>query len=231
MRKISPTDVQDDFLKQLVELSRFHNACMTALATASDHSRLNEHSLLAAAVAWEGFVSDMLIAYINRDATRFKKHLKDSFETHVNSATTPSQVYGSFASLSFPRHLTKENVQRLANSGGNNITFPNFAELEVGAGKLLAADHAAKFIALSAQQKAVVNAVIALRNHVAHRSRRSSEAMNTALNQGALHHSGIKRGPNKFHDVGAWLKAVPPGRADTRLDTIINVLTTIGTAF
>ncbi|WP_173984069.1 HEPN domain-containing protein [Magnetospirillum sp. SS-4] len=231
MRKISPNDIRDDFRQQLSDLTTFHNTGFAAFTSEADQSTLTEHSLLAAAVTWEGFVSDMFIAYINRDATRFKQHLKDSFETHLNASSTPKRVFDAFGTLTFPLHLKKADVLALANSMGNNITFPNFDQLEQKAGTWLVAAHAAKFSGLTAQQKAVVNSVIALRNNIAHRSKRSLDAMNDVLALGVLHPTGIRRLNNRFHNVGAWLKSIPVGCRETRFVIIINILDGIGAAF
>lgn len=231
MRKISPDDVRYDFLQQLATLTIFHNTGFAVFTSEADQSTLTEHSLLAAAVIWEGFVSDMFVAYINRDATRFKQHLKDSFDTHLNTSSTPKRVFEEFGALVFPMHLKKADVLALANSIGNNITFPNFDQLEEKAGIWLVAAHAQKFSGLTDQQKAVVNSVIALRNHIAHRSQRSLDAMNEAMARGVLHPTGIKRLDNRFHNVGAWLKSTPVGHNQTRFAIIMNVLNGIGATF
>lgn len=231
MRKISPTDVKNDFIDQLRGLISFYHAGLGALSADKDRSTLTEQSLLTTAVLWEGFVSDMFIAYINRDATRFKVHLRASFDAHMKSAAKPQRVFEAFGALTFPEHLKKSDVQALADGLGNNITFPNFAELEQKANTWLVPHHASKFSGLTAQQKAVVNAVIALRNHIAHRSQRSLDAMNDALAIGALHTTGIRRTANRFHNVGAWLKAVPVGRHQSRFVTIVRILNDISTAF
>lgn len=231
MRKISPDDVRDDFRQQLTALTLFHNNGFNAFPSETDQSTLTEHSLLAAAVTWEGFVSDMFIAYINRDATRFKQHLRDSFDTCLNASSTPKRVFEAFGTLKFPSHLKKADVLALANSMGNNITFPNFAQLEEKAATWLVDAHAAKFSGLTTPQKEVINSVIALRNHIAHRSQRSLDAMNDALARGALHTTGIKRLDNRFHNVGAWLKATPVGRNQTRFAIIMKILDDIGATF
>ena len=187
--------------------------------------------MLAAAVTWEGFVSDMFVAYINRDATRFKQHLQTSFAEHIKTADKPKLVFDKFGGITFPKHFKKADVPELADSVGNNITFPNFAELEKRAGTWLVDAHAAKFSGLTAQQKAVVNSVIALRNHIAHRSKRSLDAMNEVLANGALHPTGIKRLDNSVSNVGAWLKARPVGNAETRFAIIMSILKGIGATF
>ncbi|MEO8330618.1 MAG: hypothetical protein ABI586_11470, partial [Candidatus Nanopelagicales bacterium] len=142
MRKISPKNVKDDFRQQLADLTQFHHTGFGAFPTESDQSTLTEHSLLAAAVIWEGFVSDMFIAYVNRDATRFKGHLKASFEDHLRTASTPKRVFDAFGTLTLPVHLKKADVQALANSLGNNITFPNFGDLEQRSSTWLVPAHA-----------------------------------------------------------------------------------------
>ncbi|CAI8879087.1 hypothetical protein EMIT0158MI4_260002 [Burkholderia ambifaria] len=173
----------------------------------------------------------MFIAFINRDATRFKDHLKASFQTHVNAASTPTRVFEKFGVLAFPTHLKKADILALADSMGNNITFSNFDLLQEKAGKWLVAAHAAKFTGLNAQHKAVVNAVIALRNHIAHRSQRSLDAMNEILARGALNPTGIQRLNNRFSNVGAWLKSTPAGRNETRFTLIMNTLDGIAATF
>jgi hypothetical protein len=231
VRKISPESVRDDFRAQLRDLSAFHKTGFSAFSTEAEQSAFTEQSLLAAAVTWEGFVSDMFIAYINRDATRFKDHLESSFEAHLKTGATPKRVFDTFGKLAFPDHLTKAQVQDLANHAGNNITFPNFDQLEQKARVLLVAAHGAKFTGLSGQQKAIVNSVIALRNHIAHRSQRSLNAMNDTLAEGVLHQTGLKRLNNRFHNVGAWLKARPAGFEATRFSLIMTALDGIGGTF
>lgn len=231
MRKISPEDVRDDFRAQLADLLTFHITGLAAFSKDADQSTFTERSLLAAAVAWEGFVSDMFIAYINRDATRFKQHLKASLEAHLRTGATPRRVFDTFGSLTFPEHLTKAEIQALADSDGNNITFPNFSELEQKANIWLIQTHAGKFSGLSAQEKTIVDSLIALRNHIAHRSQRSLDAMNNTLAKGALHPTGLKRLNNRFHNVGAWLKAKPVGFQATRFLLIMTALDGIGATF
>lgn len=228
MRKISPQDIRDDFQKQLADLTNFYRAGTSALISEKDQSTLTEHSLLACAVAWEGFISDMFIGYINVDPTRFKQHLEDSFAEYLQTQEKSKRVFEAFGKLQFPAHLSKAEVQSLANNTGNNITFPNFADLEERSKRWLVKQHADNFKALSKPQKALVDAVIGLRNHVAHRSHRSGEAMNGLLAAGALHTTGIKRGANNVNNVGAWLKASPVGCNESRIEMIIKALGVIG---
>lgn len=231
MKKISPQGVTDDFILGLEEIKNFHGAGIDAFDSAANQSTLTEHSLLAVAVLWEGFVSDMFVAFINLDSTRFKKDLHDAFNKQINSLGMAKRVFDSYGSIVFPMHLKKAEVHALANHLGNNITFPNFKELEQRASTWLSAADAVKFSGLTPQQKAVVNAVIALRNHIAHRSQRSLDAMNDVLSLDVLHLTGIRRQANRFHNVGAWLKATPQGRTETRFETILRILGEVAATF
>jgi len=225
---VSPENVIADFETQLAELERFYTTGFVAFnGNKTNQSILTEHSLLAVAVAWEGFVSDLFIAYINRDATRFKEHLKNSFETTVLAVSTPKRVYENYVSLNFPIHIKKAEIHALADGIGNNITFPNFESLESKASTWLVGAHASKFAGLSSHRKAVVDSLISLRNHIAHRSQRSLDAMNDTLAKGVLYPTGLQRGANKFHNVGAWLKANPVGRTENRFAIIMTYLSDI----
>lgn len=230
MRKISPQSIIDDFIKQLGDIKTLYIEGIGALSNDGGKSRLAEYSLLAAAVAWEGFISDMFIAYINSDCSQFKQHLRNSFNEHLTEHDKANTVFSRYGKLEFPSHLTKADVQSLANSSGSNITFSSFDLLEDRARIWLAQQHADKFARLPTPQKAVVNAVIALRNHIAHRSERSRDAMDDALAVGALYTTGIKRQDNKCRKVGVWLKAKPVGRNEARLITILLLLERIGRA-
>lgn len=231
MRKISPENIRDDFLAKLADLAQFHNVGLAGFHHEADQSTLTEHSLLSAAVIWERFVNDIFVAYLNRDSTRFKQHLQDSLQNHLKSAATPGRVFCKFGSLKFPEHLKKSDVLDLVDEAGSNITFPNFNELEKKAKKWLYTRDAEKFCSLTCQQKAVVNSVIALRNHIAHRSRRSLENMNIVLTRRDLNNTGIKRNKNRVRNVGAWLKSTPARHNQTRFVIIINFLCDIGRSF
>lgn len=228
MRKICLDGIKDDFLRQLDDLTQFHETGLAAFTKESDRSTLTEYSLLAAAVAWEGFVSDMFIAYINRDPARFMQHLDAALKAHVEKCPISKKVFDTFGTLTLPTHLKKADVEKLANGGRRNITFRSFAELEGQAEEWLVPDHAAKFRELDDSQKAVVDSVIALRNHIAHRSQASSDAVNKALECKKLEGTGLQRGPNRCRNVGAWLKATPDGGKRTRLALIIRTLREVG---
>jgi hypothetical protein len=229
VRKINPTAVKKDFAVGIKALEGFYGKGYSAFTSESDRSTLTEHSVLTAAVLWEGFVNDLLIAYINRDASNFKEHLKNSFEAAVGDGK-PRLIFTKYGKLAFPAHLKKAAIEQLADQDGGNITFPDFTQLENKVETWLSPNDANKFKSLTPRQKAAISALIAVRNHIAHRSSRSLKAMNAKVAVGALYGSGLQRGANQIHNVGVWLKAKPQPAAMPRFATMLQILDGIGAA-
>lgn len=228
MRKSDPNDVRTDFAAGLADVIAFYNAADAALTGDKNKTLLVEHSFLAAAVLWESFVSDLLIACVNRDASRFAVHLKDALETDL--APKQREIYSRYASLTIPQHIKKADVVSLIDASGSNITFSNFASLEDAAGRWLAPRHAARITGRSSLEKATVNATISIRNHIAHRSQRSLKAMNIALVNGVFHNTGRGRGANEVRHVGPFLKAIPVGMQASRINIYLTAMGAIGAA-
>jgi hypothetical protein len=229
MRKINPANVKSDFSKQLNELLLFYKAGLPSF-TPSGKSTFTEHTLLAAAVAWEGFINDLFIAYINVRPAKFSAHIKNALEQQIAGSEKANLIYKKFTTLTIPRHLKKDEIEEIADHVGNNITFSNYDLLERRSGQWHVLADEGKFKALTPAQKATINAIISLRNHIAHRSDRSLAAMNDTTFKGVLNPTGLRRGARKFHLVGAWLKAIPAGKAKTRIEIAIDELLAIGAA-
>lgn len=216
MRKTDPDDVRNDFAAGLADVVSFYETAFAAITGDKDRTLLVEHTFLAAAVLWEGYVSDLLVAYINRDTTRFRQHLKDALEAGMS--TKQKTIYTNYVSLSVPVHIKKGDIVELVDAGGNNITFSHFGELVEAANRWLVPASANRITGRTASQKASVNAWIAIRNHIAHRSERSGKAMNAALAKGELHGTGLGRvGPNAVKHVGSFLKSTPVGKQSPRI--------------
>lgn len=228
MRKSNPDDVRNDFAAGLADVIAFYNAANTVLPGDKNKTLLVEHTFLAAAVLWESFLSDLLIAYINRNAGRFAVHLKDALETELSPKQR--EIYSRYTTLAIPQHITKSDVVALIDANGNNITFSNFPAIEAAAAKWLVAAHAARVAGRSNLDKATINAAIAIRNHIAHRSQRSLTAMNVALAAGVFHNTGRGRGPNAVRHVGSFLKAIPAGRQEPRITIYLNAMGAIAAA-
>lgn len=228
MRKMNPAELKIAFRSSLGDLLAFYAATEPLLALDSQRSFLVENSLLAAAVQWEGFISDLLVAYINRDSTRFAVHLKDALEQDLTEKQ--KTLFQRYSKFSIPAHLSKTDIEGLVDGRGNNVTFSNFSALVDQSKRWLIEADAARFAGRTAKEKGIVNALIAVRNHLAHQSERSLRAMNDALAAGALHPTGLKRGQNNVHHVGAYLKARVTAGNVTRLQVFLTELSSVANA-
>ena len=222
MRKINPADVRADFASGLADITTFYATAHAAITRDRDRTFLVESTFLSAAVLWEGFVSDLFLAYINRDATQFAQHLQNALTEALTDK--PQRIFQNYASVNIPQHLTKEAIVSLIDPRGSNITFRNYDDLATGANRFLVVGHRAGITGLPAADQRTIDAVIAVRNQIAHRSRQSRTSMNNALNAGALHNSGLRRGPNEISQIGPWLKARPQPQQPQRIELFLSRL-------
>ncbi len=198
------------------------------MALDSQRSFLVENSFLAVAVQWEGFISDLLVAYINRDSSRFASHLKDALEEGLTDKQ--KTIFQRYCKLGVPTHLKKSDIEDLVDGRGNNVAFSNFAAMVEQARRWLVPTDASRFSNRTAREKAVVNALIDIRNHLAHQSDRSFKAMNDALAAGALHPTGLRRGQKNINHVSTYLKAKVTARNMTRFQVFVMELRNLGNA-
>lgn len=219
MRKINPIDVRQDFDRSLADLIAFYATVKAGLSLDKDQSFLAENTVLTAATLWEGFVNDLFIAYINRDTSQFIVHLSNAFE--ADRTPKQMQIANRFVTVAYPAHMTVKMITSLLDEVGNNITFASYGEMKKGAKKYLAGANATRVSGLNSARGASINLWIALRNHIAHRSERSFKAMNDAMNAGALHGTGLKRGVRDVRHVGAYLKAKPAHNLPPRVEIIL----------
>lgn len=226
---MNPADVRADFVSSLADLEKFYASAKSALTGEKEKTLLVENTFLAAAVQWEGFLSDLIVSYVNRDATRFSIHLRSALETEMS--LKQKRIYSKYAILTIPVHLKKADVVELLDAQGNNITFRDFTELKKDALRWLVTADANRIVALPKPQQSVFNVLVAMRNHIAHRSKRSQDAMNDALSKGALRGTGLQRGVNLVRHPGAYLKAQPKGHMATRIEIFLSQMRIIAAAF
>ncbi len=73
MRKVDPESVKSDFVSALTDLNSYCDDAAELLSKREgDLSTLSEQTMMSAAVLWEGFISDLIVAYINRDSSEFE---------------------------------------------------------------------------------------------------------------------------------------------------------------
>jgi hypothetical protein len=226
MRKIDAASVKADFATLARDLLSFHTRVETSLDTKRDISTLAETTALRLAVIWEGFVSDLFVAYINRDCSTYAAHLQRAFEGEFSGKQ--KEIFQQFGALSFPAHMDRATVLALVDRQEQNITFRNAQEMRDRARQWLIAADQARFQALNGRDRASIDLLVSIRNHLAHGSKGSLDRMNAALAAPALQPTGLQRGGNGVYNVGSYLKAVHLGQ--TRLIRIFNEMTRIAAA-
>jgi hypothetical protein len=101
----------------------------------------------------------------------------------------------------------KENeVRDLIDREKQNVVFRDADFLTQRAREFLAPSHRTGFDSLQASDKALVNLVRTLRNHVAHRSAATTDAFRTAVLSPDLSPT-FRRSRNAVTDIGAYLLA------------------------
>lgn len=75
MNKLNPANVAAAFEREIDVLLAYYERATVALrgtpTESADISLLNEQVLLSAAVSFEGALSDLYFAYVNKDSSRF----------------------------------------------------------------------------------------------------------------------------------------------------------------
>lgn len=153
----------------------------------ADRARLKtiaEDTFLRFIVGWESFASEWFIGCVNRDASRLRRYIERELETWLRRTImdAPHQRYTvRFPSpvVSLPTHPRLDTVRELLDPGGRNIEFASFDELRDRSHRHLQPRFAGRVQSLyGAGANEIVDAGLAIRNTLAHRSRQSVQLMN-----------------------------------------------------
>lgn len=202
---MDPARVRSSFDTQLSDATAFYKTVKASLNSAADITRLSASTMISVATLWESFVSDLIVAYINRDPSQFAIHLKHALNEDMSGKQ--KQILARYAPYSAPTSIDRATIISLIDNDGNNITFSSAQALKKGAKRWVTTANMAGINALTGQQMSVINLWIALRNHIAHDSERSKVALKQAVSHGALHGTGLHRAQNAIHTPGVYLKS------------------------
>ena len=163
-------------------------------------SQLAEQLVMSVAVAWEAFITDLLIAYVTLDPKASIESLKSKISKSLNDK------YGVDAAkavkFSFPKSLTKARAAAFIDPKGWNIPLKSSEALSQRANELLSAQNAKKF-SLNADDSHFLDFVICARNYLSHRSDASRQALKTAISQAGGKNDFLA---SRFADIGTYLK-------------------------
>jgi hypothetical protein len=216
MRKINPADVRQDFEASAQEITEFFDRTCQALTGTpnreSDISRLATTSFLALFVTFERFLSDLFLAYLNRDFSVYQANLTSRLNTSVEDKFGHGVV--GLVSLKTRAHVSVDELEDIVDPDGWNLTFPSVDNLKKRADEWLAPAFATRVKSIAAGEARLIETARAVRNFIAHQSSGSKHRMNDALStvETGGHNRHLARGQREVHAVGSYLKAAHEGQ-------------------
>lgn len=216
MRKIDPVDVRSDFDATSSDIITYFDRVATALAgTPSkerDVSQLATQSFLALFVAFERFISDLCLAYLNRNFTVYQAQLVSRINASIGDKF--GDRVKSLITIQTKRHVPVAELESIVDPDGWNLTFASVEKLKSSSAAWLAPGHAARINSITAPETRLIETSRAIRDFIAHQSSGSKKRMNDCLStiETGGHNRHLGRGVNEVHSVGSYLKAVRLGQ-------------------
>lgn len=211
MNKLSPANIASAFELEVEELLAYCSRASTAFRSTntakSDISLLNEQVFLFAAISFEGALSDIYFAYINKDSSRFLAKKEQKIKDAV--ATEFGPWYSAKVSIPHQKHMAADDLYPLLDPRGYNITFSNMRNMVVQARRNLSPNFSAKYRTLTPAQRKLGDCVKHLRNYMAHRSNTGFENMTNSLASlsGTTFTVLSRSKSHRVNSVGAYLKS------------------------
>lgn len=207
MRKKNPNDVIDDF-KDLAASSLSTWTQMCEQITGNELKKnASVDAFLNVAIGWESFLSDWHIAAINRDSSAFVADLEARAEASLIGRGWTG-LRGR-VTLSIPKHPSLDLVRDLIDPDGGNISFGDKDKWCARAERELSDPYRSNVLALPDRDHRLIRAVVAVRDCIAHRSQKASDAMNAALGNLAHADNSLRRSQARVQPsgIGAYLFA------------------------
>lgn len=213
MRKVRPRDVRKGFAAtvaaRLAHFDRIEQALRGTAHEKKDLSLLAETTLHAGYVAFEVFVSDLVLAYLNRDFSQYQADLRRRVTQSVEGK------FGVWAagqvSVATRRHIPLTQLENILDPASYNLTFKNVDKLKEKTQEWLVPQHRTGIVGLVNADARLIDTVHAVRNFIAHRSKNAKDIMNQQLANvvtGAnCPNINLGRGPREVHEIGSFLKS------------------------
>jgi hypothetical protein len=215
---------KDPFLKVLQDACRLsHGSASLAVA---DHERQVEDSFFRAAVALETFLGDWFARCLHFDTSRIASRARDELQRHLTQElaggwepeqrilgrTTEHYSPHVAIALDVPKTVSVVTARRLFGTEVSNRSWRNAADLKEQVGRYLAHEPARKAMReLGAREDALLDATIAIRNVLAHRSPQSEDRLSAVLASGDLDGS-LQVRKITGAGVGRYLRRVTAGQ-------------------
>jgi len=215
MNKKRPNEIRQQYGQEINSLKEFYGTAYTGFAgdphEAKHNTMLAELVFLNAYVLFESFLSDLFLAYINKRAISYQNNQEAKIKKLVR------EEFGSWfsdkISMSKSQHLKAEEVESLIDPKGFNITFGSSSEIKRLAAAWIAQEYRKRIFLLSDEDFLFIDCCREMRNAIAHKSKRSFEAMNELLRDipAGSTINFLRRPAKDVRTVGAFLKAKAGG--------------------
>jgi hypothetical protein len=219
MRKVQPQAVKDYFAafasETLEHFGRLEAALKGSAHEKRDLSILSERTLHSVYVSFERFLSDLILAYLNRDFSQFQTSKEASIKESVKAKH--GDWIASRTSLSKAKHVSVDQIEAILDPDDYNVTFKDVAQLKDCCTKWLTPRYQGAIVGLNDADTHLIDTVHAIRDFIAHQSSASKNKMNdrlrTIVTGPQCPNLHLGRDANAIHDVGAFLKSsMPQGR-------------------
>jgi hypothetical protein len=164
-------------------------------------------------VVFERFLSDLFLAYLNRNFSTYQNELaarvRQSVQDKFGNGVAP------LISVRLKQHVSVAELEGIVDPDGFNLTFTSARKLKEVAGQWLVSTDATRIRSITAHEARLIDTSRAIRNFIAHQSPRAKVQMNMLLStvESGAHNRHLGRGSYDVHAVGSYLKAVfPAGR-------------------
>jgi hypothetical protein len=201
MRTQDPAVIRSDFLSSLIDIETAFKATQVGVADEQAKKLVAEYLFVATATLFEGYLSDLFVAYINRDSEKLRGFLISKISIDAEDEYARRAV--KHVESSIP-HLSVDRIKEILDPSGYNITFKTTAKMKEAAGTWLSDADKAHIVGVSAAECAVIDFIKAVRNYLAHRSEAARAKMDEALFATDLP-DVFRRNANAVTDVGAYL--------------------------
>jgi hypothetical protein len=180
--KPTPKAVIRYFLQSLQELESGFDAVVVSLAGARQKANVEiivaEQFATSTAILWEGFVHDILIAYVLKHHKKSLKTLQKRVIRLVNDKF--GHECGKRIVFTFGTPSAVSDIEPLLDPKGWNIAANSGDQLAKVANDFLKSSVARKF-SLDKEDRAFIDLLVALRNFLAHRSTGGRKSLIAAI--------------------------------------------------
>jgi hypothetical protein len=189
---------------------------------------LTEDAYLRTAVAMEVFFTEWIVRGASMDTAALRKTLEakaSNFTTAQlpNWRSLPSEYPATTrVSITIPPTIAQAKVRTLLNCEDDSVD-----DLYLSAKQNIADVRGTYVRKLTTEEARVVDATIAIRNYLVHRTERGRAALNTALRRQGMPPNLRRSGNLGSHDsVGRYLCTTPPGgrrRVEHLIETLYSI--------